>query len=77
MTAHARSTPEPPDLSAVVWRKSSHSTGEKGCVEAASLADGRIAVRDSKDRDGPALVYTPREWDAFLKGAKGGEFDPP
>jgi hypothetical protein len=34
-----------------------------------------IAVRDSKDPDGPVLLYTPREWDAFLDGVKRGEFD--
>ncbi|MGI9100624.1 MAG: DUF397 domain-containing protein [Solirubrobacteraceae bacterium] len=77
MTPHARPTPDLPDLSSVAWRKSRHSTQEQGCVEAAFLADGRVAVRDSKDREGPALIYTPREWDAFLKGAKDGEFDVP
>jgi hypothetical protein len=77
MTAHARFSPDPPDLGGVAWRKSSRSTDTRGCVEAAFLADGRVAVRDSKDRTGPALVYTPREWDAFLKGAKDGEFDLP
>ena len=77
MTPHAGPTPDPPDLGGVVWRKSTRSTNETGCVEAAFLADGRVAIRDSKDRAGPALVYTPREWDAFLKGAKDGEFDLP
>jgi hypothetical protein len=42
-----------------------------------SLSAGRVAVRESKDREGSALVYTPREWDAFLTGAKDGEFDLP
>jgi hypothetical protein len=74
MTLHTP-TSEPPDLDGVTWRKSRHSTNEEGCVETAFLADGRVAVRDSKDRQGPALVYTPPEWDAFLKGAKDGEFD--
>ena len=77
MTAHAGTTPDLPDLGGVVWRKSSRSGNETGCVETAFLADGRVAIRDSKDRTGPALVYTPREWDAFLKGAKDGEFDLP
>jgi hypothetical protein len=63
------------DLSKVTWRKSSWS-GHDGCVEVA-FADGRIAVRDSKDRKGPVLVFTPREWDAFLGGARDGEFDLP
>jgi hypothetical protein len=66
-----------PDLRDAAWRKSSHSGDERGCVETAFLADGSIAVRDSKDRSGPALVYTRREWAAFLSGAKDGEFDLP
>ena len=77
MTTHARSTPDPPDLTGVTWRKSTRSAKRKGCVEAAFLADGRVAIRDSKDRDGPTLVYTPRAWDAFLSGAREGEFDLP
>jgi hypothetical protein len=43
-------------------------------VEVAAVAD-RIAVRDSKDPQGPRLLYTPDEWDAFLDGVKRGEFD--
>lgn len=62
------------DMSGAVWRKSSlSSTGN--CVEVARLEEGRIGVRDSKDRSGPALVFTPGEWDAFIGGVKGGEFD--
>jgi hypothetical protein len=77
MTSHVRPIPVPPDLSDVNWRKSRHSSNARGCVETAFLADGRVAVRDSKDRDGPALIYTPLEWDAFIKGSKDGEFDLP
>ena len=50
---------------------------ENDCVETAFLADGGVAVRHSKDPDGSVLRYTRREWAAFLKGAKDGEFDPP
>ena len=77
MTTHPRSTPDPPDLTGATWRKSSRSAKRKGCVEAAFLADGRVAIRDSKDREGSALVYTRHEWDCFLNGAKDGEFDLP
>ncbi len=61
------------DLSQAAWHKSSHSSAN-GCVEIAQVG-GHIAVRDSKDREGPALVFTPVEWQAFLQGVKGGEFD--
>jgi hypothetical protein len=62
---------ELPDLP---WRKSSFSSAN-GCVEAAPLADGLIAVRDSKDPDGGHLVYNALEWRAFLAGVRNGEFD--
>ncbi|MFF3467265.1 DUF397 domain-containing protein [Streptomyces sp. NPDC002619] len=57
------------------WIKSRHSNAEGNCVEVASLVGGAIAVRNSRDPDGPALVYTPAEVAAFLAGAKEGEFD--
>lgn len=44
------------------WIKSRHSNAEGNCVEVADLGDGGIAVRNSRDPDGPALVYTPRKW---------------
>jgi uncharacterized protein DUF397 len=43
-------------------------------VEVAFVGEA-IAVRDSENPDGPALIFTPAEWDAFLGGAKDGEFD--
>jgi hypothetical protein len=61
------------DLSTAIWRKSTRS-GINGCVEVA-FADERIAVRDSKDRKGPVLVFTQREWEAFVGGVRDGEFD--
>jgi Domain of unknown function (DUF397) len=45
------------------------------CVEVASLPDGEIGVRDSKDPGGPVLRFTADEWHAFLGGARKGEFD--
>jgi Domain of unknown function (DUF397) len=44
------------------------------CVEVASVGDG-VAMRDSKDQDGPMLRFTRDEWAAFLGGAKAGAFD--
>jgi hypothetical protein len=62
-------------LAHVAWRKSRHSGTEDACVETAFLPDGDVAVRDSKDRDGPVLCYTPSEWRAFIAGVKDGEFE--
>jgi len=62
------------DQAPVEWRKSSFST-TNGCVEVAFAGD-RIAVRDSKERGrGPVLEFTAVEWEAFLGGVRGGEFD--
>jgi Domain of unknown function (DUF397) len=63
------------DLTGAVWVKSTRSGGNGNCVEVASNLDGVIAVRDSKDPTGPALVFTPDEWTAFVSGVHGGEFD--
>ncbi|MBP2707273.1 DUF397 domain-containing protein [Microbispora sp. RL4-1S] len=63
------------DARDVAWWKSSRSSNNGMCVEVARLADGQVGVRDSKDRDGRVLVFTPAEWDAFLGGVKDGEFD--
>ncbi|WP_406464245.1 DUF397 domain-containing protein [Streptomyces sp. NBC_01622] len=57
------------------WIKSRRSTAEGNCVEVAVLREGGVALRNSRDPDGPALVYTPAEMAAFVAGAKEGEFD--
>jgi hypothetical protein len=63
------------DLSRAQWIKSTRS-GPHGdtCVEVA-FVDEAIAVRDSTNPTGPALIFTAAEWDAFVGGAKDGEFD--
>jgi hypothetical protein len=63
------------DLRRAEWRTSTFSGGNGSCVEVASNLHGIIAVRDSKDRQGPALVFTPDEWTAFLAGVRADEFD--
>ncbi len=64
------------DLAEAVWKKSSLSgNGGGNCVEVATNLPGLIAVRDSKNPSGPALTFTPAEWDAFLGGVKLGEFE--
>ena len=61
------------DFSNAVWRKSTRS-GASGCVEVATI-DRVVGVRDSKDREGPVLVFTDEEWNAFLAGVQDGEFE--
>ena len=62
-------------LRRVAWRKSRYSNPSGNCVEAAQLPAGAVAVRNSRYPDGPALVFTRAEWDAFLLGARDGDFD--
>jgi hypothetical protein len=79
-----------PDLTRAAWRKSSYSGANGSCVEVAPVSgaaldntviDGTgaspaaVAVRDSKDRSGPALVVTTRQWRAFAAGIKNGDLD--
>jgi hypothetical protein len=68
------------DLSRAAWRKSSYSGANGSCVEVAPvpgarLGGGQIAVRDSKDRDGPALVFSARQWRRLTARIKDGAFD--
>jgi hypothetical protein len=70
-----------PDLPRARWRKSSYSNGTGGsCVEIAPLAgipgtNDDIAVRDSKDPNGPALTFTASQWREFAAAIKTQEFD--
>ena len=57
------------------WVKSSLSFSNGNCVEVASLADGGVGVRNSRDAGGSVLAFTPDEWHAFLGGVQNGEFD--
>lgn len=57
-----------------IWRKSSHSGGNGGgCVDVARNLPEVVAVRDSKDPDGPALVFTRESWAAFVAVLRSGQ----
>ncbi|WP_444852284.1 DUF397 domain-containing protein [Streptomyces sp. NPDC000229] len=62
-------------LGPVTWTKSTYSNATGNCVEFAALPGGRIAVRNSRDPLGPALIYTRDEIAAFVAGARDGDFD--
>lgn len=64
-------------LHAISWVKSRRSGPTGGnCVEVAFLPGGEVAMRNSRHPDGPALIFSAAEWDAFLGGAADGEFGP-
>jgi hypothetical protein len=69
------STSLPVQLRKVRWQKSRYSNSQGSCVEMALLPGGDIAVRNSRDPDGPMLIYTQAEIQALLQGAKDGDFD--
>ncbi|HEY0700902.1 MAG TPA: DUF397 domain-containing protein [Micromonospora sp.] len=58
------------------WRTSSRSQ-TSNCVEVAPLGAGGapVALRDSKDRSGPVLLFERSRWLDFIAGTKDGEFD--
>lgn len=65
-------------LPGVAWRISSKSdAGSGNCVEAGSVPDGsgRVAVRDSKHREGPVLLFDAENWRSFLGGLRTSKLD--
>jgi hypothetical protein len=62
-------------LQGVIWQKSGRSNPSGNCVECAPLPGGGVAVRNSRDPEGPALIYTQAEIDAFILGVRDGDFD--
>jgi Domain of unknown function (DUF397) len=62
------------ERASLTWVKAQASSYQGACVELAA-ASGNIAMRDSKDPNGPILVYNATEFKAFIDGARNGEFD--
>jgi hypothetical protein len=58
-----------------IWVKSSLSFSNGNCLEVAELPGGSVGVRNSREPAGPVLSFTREEWDAFLGGARRGDFD--
>jgi len=63
------------ELSGAMWRKSSISNSQGACVELAKVGTDEFAVRNSRNPNGPALIYTRAEIAALIEGVKLGEFD--
>ena len=62
-------------LDGVTWQKSRRSNPSGNCVECAALPGGEVAVRNSRDPQGPALSYTAAEIEAFILGVRDGDVD--
>ncbi|MDH6137154.1 hypothetical protein P3T37_006586 [Kitasatospora sp. MAA4] len=63
-----------PEIAARGWYKSSFSAQANDCVETGHLVAGGMAVRDSKDSAGPALIFPADAWRAFVDGVRAGDF---
>ncbi|MEU6118077.1 DUF397 domain-containing protein [Streptomyces sp. NPDC047117] len=62
------------DLSTATWRKSSYSNQDGGeCVEVSDDYTGVVPVRDSKNQDGPMLVFPADDWASFVAAVKEGQ----
>jgi hypothetical protein len=60
------------DMTGAAWRKSSYSGSNGGaCVEVGTTGRA-VAVRDSKDLDGPLLTFAADTWTAFAEQVKTG-----
>lgn len=62
------------ELQDVRWSKSGRSSAQGNCVEVARLPGGEVAMRNSRHPEGPALIFTSGEFEAFVLSAKDGDF---
>jgi hypothetical protein len=72
---HIRNGMPATDLGTDGWHKPWSGTNGGDCLEAKKLPDGRVALRQSTDPEGPALILEPNEIKAFVTGAKTGQAD--
>ncbi len=72
MVEHAHGGIPASQLPVAEWRKSSFSNPSGNCVEIGRLPDRRLAVRNSRFPDGPALIFTPAQWQPFLASIRAG-----
>ncbi|MEU1734732.1 DUF397 domain-containing protein [Streptosporangium sp. NPDC020145] len=64
------------ELRTAAWRKATKSGPNQGnCLEVAPLSGGRVGIRDTEAPDQAPYVVRAAVWDAFIDGAKQGEFD--
>ncbi|GAB2699727.1 helix-turn-helix domain-containing protein [Kitasatospora kifunensis] len=63
------------DYTNASWLKSSYSGGGGQCIEIAPDFGLTLPVRDSKDPEGPALVFPTTSFTAFVNGVKSGQFN--
>jgi Domain of unknown function (DUF397) len=63
------------ELGDVAWRKSTRSNSSGNCVQLARLDSGQVGMRDSKNPDGPALIFTGAETAEWLRDLKSGKHD--
>ncbi|MFB7124920.1 DUF397 domain-containing protein [Kitasatospora sp. NPDC056273] len=61
------------NLKHAAWRKSKFSGNQGNCIEVADGFTGTVPIRDSKDPNGPALVFQAAAWSAFVTALKAGE----
>jgi hypothetical protein len=63
------------DLGGAAWRKSERSNSQGACVEIARVGSGTVAMRNSRDPQGPALIYRREAIVALIEGLRDGDFD--